>query len=30
MVDAVRAYLAEKGVKPASFHFEKFNPTEAR
>ncbi|MCA3625180.1 MAG: ring-hydroxylating dioxygenase ferredoxin reductase family protein [Methylobacterium sp.] len=30
MVDAVRAYLAEKGVKPASFHFEKFNPAEAR
>jgi benzoate/toluate 1,2-dioxygenase reductase subunit len=28
MVDAVRAYLAEKGVKPASFHFEKFNPSE--
>ncbi|MCA3628144.1 MAG: ring-hydroxylating dioxygenase ferredoxin reductase family protein [Methylobacterium sp.] len=30
MVDAVRAYLAEKGVKPASFHCEKFNPAEAR
>jgi benzoate/toluate 1,2-dioxygenase reductase component len=30
MVDAVRAYLAEKGVKPASFHFEKFNPAEAK
>ena len=29
MVDAVRAYLAEKGVKPASFHFEKFSPSEA-
>lgn len=28
MVDAVRAYLAEKGVKPASFHFEKFSPSE--
>jgi benzoate/toluate 1,2-dioxygenase reductase subunit len=30
MVDAVRAYLAEKGVKPANFHFEKFNPAEAK
>jgi benzoate/toluate 1,2-dioxygenase reductase component len=30
MVDAVRAYLAEKGVKPASFHFEKFNPSETK
>jgi benzoate/toluate 1,2-dioxygenase reductase subunit len=29
MVDAVRSYLAEKGVKPASFHFEKFSPSEA-
>jgi benzoate/toluate 1,2-dioxygenase reductase subunit len=29
MVDAVRNYLAEKGVKPASFHFEKFSPSEA-
>ncbi|PTM51483.1 benzoate 1,2-dioxygenase electron transfer component BenC [Phreatobacter oligotrophus] len=28
MVDAVRGYLAEKGVKPASFHFEKFSPSE--
>lgn len=28
MVDAVRAYLADKGVKPASFHFEKFSPSE--
>lgn len=28
MVDAVRAYLDQKGVKPASFHFEKFNPSE--
>ncbi len=30
MVDAVRAYLAEKGVKPANFHFEKFNPSESK
>lgn len=30
MVDAVRTYLAEKGVKPASFHFEKFNPSESK
>lgn len=30
MVDAVRGYLAEKGVKPASFHFEKFNPSETK
>lgn len=29
MVDAVRAYLADKGVKPANFHFEKFSPSEA-
>lgn len=28
MVDAVRAYLGEQGIKPASFHFEKFNPSE--
>ncbi len=28
MVDAVRGYLTEKGVKPASFHFEKFSPSE--
>lgn len=28
MVDAMRGYLAEKGVKPANFHFEKFNPSE--
>ncbi len=28
MVDAVRSYLNEKGVKPASFHFEKFSPSE--
>lgn len=28
MVDAVRAHLAERGVKPASFHFEKFSPSE--
>jgi benzoate/toluate 1,2-dioxygenase reductase subunit len=30
MVDAVRGYLTEKGVKPASFHFEKFNPSESK
>lgn len=30
MVDAVRAYLADRGIKPASFHFEKFNPSEAK
>lgn len=28
MVDAVRNFLTEKGVKPASFHFEKFSPSE--
>ncbi|MCI4662483.1 MAG: ring-hydroxylating dioxygenase ferredoxin reductase family protein [Neomegalonema sp.] len=28
MVDAVRAHFAKLGVEPASFHFEKFNPTE--
>ncbi len=28
MVDAVRGFLNEKGVKPASFHFEKFSPSE--
>lgn len=28
MVDAVRAHFAKLGVAPASFHFEKFNPTE--
>lgn len=30
MVDAVRAYLAEKSIKPARFHFEKFNPSETK
>ncbi|MCE2931461.1 MAG: ring-hydroxylating dioxygenase ferredoxin reductase family protein [Hyphomicrobiales bacterium] len=30
MVDAVRGTLAERGVKPANFHFEKFNPSEAK
>lgn len=30
MVDAVRAYLADKGVKPANFYFEKFNPSESK
>ena len=28
MVDAVRHYLDETGVKPASFHYEKFTPNE--
>jgi benzoate/toluate 1,2-dioxygenase reductase component len=28
MVDAVRTYLHEKGVKPANFYFEKFSPSE--
>lgn len=28
MVDAVRAHFAKLGIAPASFHFEKFNPTE--
>jgi benzoate/toluate 1,2-dioxygenase reductase component len=27
MVDAVRHYLDEQGVQPASFHYEKFTPT---
>ncbi|CCE01951.1 benzoate 1,2-dioxygenase electron transfer component BenC [Bradyrhizobium sp. STM 3809] len=30
MVDAVRAYFAEKNISPASFHFEKFNPSESK
>lgn len=30
MVDAVRNFLNETGVKPASFHFEKFNPSDAK
>jgi benzoate/toluate 1,2-dioxygenase reductase component len=30
MVDAVRAHFAKLGVAPASFHFEKFNPTEEK
>lgn len=29
MVDAVRAHFGKLGVQPASFHYEKFNPTEA-
>ena len=29
MVEAVRHHMAALGVTPASFHFEKFNPTEA-
>lgn len=28
MVDAVRAHFGKLGVAPASFHYEKFNPTE--
>ncbi len=28
MVDAVRAYLNDKGVKPVNFYFEKFSPSE--
>jgi benzoate/toluate 1,2-dioxygenase reductase component len=28
MVDAVRTYLNDKGVKPANFYFEKFSPSE--
>jgi benzoate/toluate 1,2-dioxygenase reductase component len=28
MVDAVRSYLIDKGVKPANFYFEKFSPSE--
>lgn len=28
MVDAVRAYLSDMGMKPANFYFEKFNPSE--
>ncbi len=28
MVDAVRAYLNDKGVKPENFYFEKFSPSE--
>lgn len=30
MVDAVRSYLSDKGVKPANFYFEKFNPSESK
>ena len=26
MVDAVRHYLDENGITPASFHYEKFTP----
>ncbi|ALG91500.1 MULTISPECIES: benzoate 1,2-dioxygenase electron transfer component BenC [Actibacterium] len=29
MVDAVRGHMADLGVTPAHFHFEKFNPSEA-
>ncbi|WP_428929415.1 benzoate 1,2-dioxygenase electron transfer component BenC [Marinibacterium sp. SX1] len=29
MVDAVRAHFGGLGIEPASFHYEKFNPTEA-
>jgi benzoate/toluate 1,2-dioxygenase reductase component len=28
MVDAVRSFLSDKGVKPANFYFEKFSPSE--
>ena len=28
MVDAVRAHFSEQGVTPASFHYEKFTPTQ--
>lgn len=28
MVESVRSHMAALGVQPASFHFEKFNPTE--
>ena len=30
MVDAVRKYLADKGVQPANFYFEKFSPSESK
>jgi benzoate/toluate 1,2-dioxygenase reductase component len=30
MVDAVRAYLKDKQIVPANFHYEKFSPSEAR
>lgn len=30
MVDAVRTHLAERGVAPKSFHFEKFSPSETK
>lgn len=30
MVDAVRSHMTELGVEPASFHYEKFAPTEAQ
>ena len=29
MVDAVRGWLAENGIAPANFHYEKFSPSEA-
>jgi benzoate/toluate 1,2-dioxygenase reductase component len=29
MVEAVRAFFRDKGVEPANFHYEKFNPSEA-
>jgi benzoate/toluate 1,2-dioxygenase reductase component len=29
MVDAVRAYLKDKQIAPANFHYEKFSPSEA-
>lgn len=30
MVEAVRAHLVKVGIMPATFHFEKFNPAEAK
>lgn len=30
MVDAVRNYLTEKGVKPVNFYYEKFSPSEGK
>src|ERR1700756_203277 len=30
MVDSVRAYLKDKQIAPANFHYEKFSPSEAR
>jgi benzoate/toluate 1,2-dioxygenase reductase component len=30
MVDSVRTFLSEKGVKPVNFYFEKFHPSESK